>query len=147
MNDYILLLHILAATIWTGGHLVLAITILPRVLKEKSPADLLRFESGYEKVGVPALVIQVVTGLLLAHNLMPDIVMWFSFDNPLSRLILLKLGLLLATILFAIDARLRIIPNLTEENLLPLAYHIIPVTVISVLFVIVGVSFRTSGLL
>jgi putative copper export protein len=147
MNDYILLLHILAATIWTGGHLVLALTILPRVLKEKSPADLLRFESGYEKVGVPALVIQVVSGLLLAHNLMPDIVMWFSFDNPLSRLILLKLGLLLATLLLAIDARQRIIPNLTEENLLPLAYHIIPVTVISVLFVIVGVSFRTTGLL
>jgi putative copper export protein len=147
MNDYILLLHVLAATIWTGGHLVLAITILPRVLREKSPTDLLRFESGYEKVGVPALVIQVITGLLLAHNLMPDIAMWFSFDNPISRLILLKLGLLLATILFAIDARLRIIPNLTEENLLPLAYHIIPVTVISVLFVIVGVSFRTSGLL
>ncbi|EIC31272.1 MULTISPECIES: CopD family protein [Methylomicrobium] len=147
MNDYILLLHLLAATIWTGGHLVLAITILPRALKEKSPTDLLRFEAGYEKVGVPALAIQVVTGLLLAHNIMPDIAMWFSFDNPLSRLILLKLGLLLATLLFAIDARLRIIPNLTEENLMPLAYHIIPVTVISVLFVIVGVSFRTSGLL
>ena len=146
MNSFILLLHVLAATIWTGGHLVLAITILPRVLKEKTLNDLLRFESGYEKIGVPALIIQVVTGLWLAHDLMPDVGMWFSLDNPISRLILVKLSLLLLTVLFAVDARLRIIPNLTVENLMPLAYHIIPVTFISVLFVIVGVSFRTGGL-
>lgn len=146
MYSYILLLHVLAATIWTGGHLVLATTILPRVLKEKSTSDLLRFESGYERIGIPALIIQVVTGLWLAHNLMPEISLWFSVVNPISRLILVKLILLLVTVLFAIDARLRIIPNLTDRNLMSLAYHIIPVTVISVLFVIVGVSFRTGGL-
>jgi putative copper export protein len=145
MYKYTLLLHVLAATVWTGGHLVLAITILPRVLKEKSPSDLLRFESGYEKVGIPALIIQVVTGVWLAHNLMPDIGMWFSFDNPISRLISVKLSLLLLTAIFAVDARLRIIPNLTERNLMSLAYHIIPVTVFSVLFVIAGVGFRTGG--
>ena len=146
MYSYILLLHVLAATIWTGGHLVLATTILPRVLKEKSPSDLFRFESGYERVGIPALIIQVITGLWLAHNLMPEIGLWFSFGNLISRLIVVKLILLLLTVLFAIDARLRIIPNLTDRNLMPLAYHIIPVTIISVLFVIVGVSFRTGGL-
>ena len=145
MYKYTLLLHVLAATVWTGGHLVLAITVLPRVLKERSPSDLLRFESAYEKVGIPALIIQVVTGVWLAHNLMPDIGMWFSFDNPISRLISVKLGLLLLTALFAVDARLRIIPNLTEQNLMSLAYHIIPVTVFSVMFVIVGVAFRIGG--
>ena len=147
MYSYILLLHVVAATIWTGGHLVLATTILPRVLKEKSTSDLLRFESGYERIGIPALIIQVATGLWLAHNLMPEISLWFSVGNPISRLILIKLILLLLTALFAIAARLRIIPNLTDRNLMSLAYHIIPVTVISVLFVIVGVSFRTGGLL
>jgi putative copper export protein len=146
MYKYILLLHVLAATIWTGGHLVLAITILPRALKQRSPSDLLRFESGYERIGIPALIIQVVTGVWLAHNLMPDIGRWFNFDNPISGLIFIKLCLLLLTVLFAIDARLRIIPKLTEQNLMSLAYRIIPVTVISVLFVIVGVSFRAGGL-
>ena len=146
MYKYILLLHVLAATIWTGGHLVLAITILPGALKQRSPSDLLRFESGYERIGIPALIIQVVTGVWLAYNLMPDIGKWFNFDNPISGLIFVKLNLLLLTALFAIDARLRIIPKLTEQNLMSLAYHIIPVTVISVLFVIVGVSFRTGGL-
>ncbi len=145
MYKYILLLHILAATVWVGGHLVLAITILPRVLREKSTAELLRFEAGYERIGIPSLIIQVITGLWLAYYLMPDMSLWFDLSNPISRLIMAKLGLLLLTALFAVDARLRIIPNLTEDQLKPLAYHIIPVTIIAVLFVVVGVSFRTGG--
>ena len=32
-----------------------------------------------------------------------------------------------------------------EHNLKALAYHIVPVTILSVLFVIVGVAFRTGG--
>ncbi len=49
----ILLLHILGATIWTGGHIVLCFVILPGVLKENSPEQLLKFESVYEKIGMP----------------------------------------------------------------------------------------------
>jgi putative copper export protein len=146
MYKYMLLLHVIGATVWTGGHLILAITILPRALRERSPSDILRFEYSYERLGIPALIIQIVTGIWLAHNIMPNIGMWFGFGNPVSQLIFLKLALLVLTVLFAIDARLRVIPNLTEQNLISLAYHIIPVTVIAVLFVIVGVSFRTGML-
>ncbi|MBS1807348.1 MAG: CopD family protein [Acidobacteria bacterium] len=144
MYGIFLLLHVLAATVWTGGHLVLALAVLPRVLKEKSPAELSRFESAYERIGIPALLLQVITGLWMAYRMVPDVGQWFAFNNPLSRLIGIKLLLLTITIAFAIDARLRIIPKLSEENLTSLAWHIIPVTVISVLFVVVGVSFRTG---
>lgn len=146
MYGWALLFHVLAATIWTGGHLVLALTILPGVLSEKNTTALLQFESGYEKIGIPALLIQVLTGLWLAHQMIPDVSKWFDLNNPVSRLICIKLSLLAITVLFAADARLRIIPNLTENNLRSLAYHIIPVTIIAVLFVIVGVSFRTGWL-
>jgi hypothetical protein len=47
---------------------------------------------------------------------------------------------------FAIDARLRVIPVLSEKNLSVMAWHIIPVTIFSVLFVVAGVSFRTGWL-
>jgi len=145
--NYILLAHLLSATIWTGGHLILSFTILPRVLREKNIAEIKRFESGFEKIGIPALIIQVSSGFWLAHNQLPDLGLWLQFDNPASQLIVFKLSLLLATVLLAVDARLRIIPNLTENNLVSLAYHIIPVTIISVLFVIVGFSFKTGLLL
>jgi putative copper export protein len=146
MYGMLLLLHILAATIWTGGHLVLALTVLPRVLKQKSPSELLRFESAYERIGIPALLIQVATGVWLAYRMIPDMSQWFDFGNPVSRLIGMKLLLLAITVAFAVDARLRIIPQLSEDNLPSLAWHIVPVTATSVLFVFVGVSFRTGWL-
>jgi hypothetical protein len=57
MNSYafVLTLHVLAATVWTGGHLVLALVLLPRVLRERAVKDLLRFESGYERSGWPGV--------------------------------------------------------------------------------------------
>ena len=47
MYEILLLLHLLAATIWTGGHIVLSTVVLPRVLKERSAEQLLKFETAY----------------------------------------------------------------------------------------------------
>ena len=144
MYGLALLLHILAATIWTGGHIVLSVVVLPRVLRERSPARLLEFESVYEKIGMPALIIQVITGLYLAYRMLPDVSQWLDFSNPVAHPILLKLSLLALTLGFAMSARFRVIPHLSEKNLTTMAWHIIPVTIISLLFVITGVSFRTG---
>jgi putative copper export protein len=144
MYGVLLLLHILAAMIWTGGHIVLSTVVLPRVLRERTPDQLLRFESGYEKIGIPALLIQVATGLALAGKMLGETGQWFDFENPVSRLVSIKLLLLALTAAFAVDARLRLIPRLSAENLVALAWHVIPVTVISILFVVVGVSFRAG---
>lgn len=126
---------------------MLALTVLPRALKNRSTSDLIIFESGYERIGIPALLIQVATGAWLANRLVPDISEWVAVDDPVSRLVLTKLILLAITVGFAADARLRIIPRLSEETLTSLAWHIIPVTIVSVVFVVVGVSFRTGWLL
>ena len=146
MYKYVLMLHVLSATIWTGGHLVLAITILPNALREGSVDVIRKFEMGYEKIGIPALIIQVLSGFWLAHRLVPDVSQWVLCENVVTQLITIKLGLLVLTLGLALDARLRIIPNLHEGNLRSLAYHIIPVTIVSVLFVVIGVAFRTGGL-
>jgi len=144
MFGFILLLHLLGATVWTGGHLILATVILPRALKHSDVEGIRNFENAYERIGIPALIVQIASGLWLAHRMLPDVSLWFQCDNPIARLILLKLSLLGLTALFAVDARLRIIPRLGPHNLHSLAWHIIPVTVTSVLFVVVGVSFRTG---
>ena len=144
MYGLALLLHILAATIWTGGHIVLSVVVLPKVLRERSPARLLEFESVYEKIGMPALIIQVITGLFLAYRMLPDVSQWLDFSNPIAHPILLKLSLLTLTLCFAMSARFRVIPHLSEQNLTTMAWHIVPVTIISILFVITGVSFRTG---
>lgn len=144
MYPYVLLLHVLAATVWTGGHLVLALAVLPRVLKERSPAELLRFEAAYERIGMPALLVQLATGLWLAHRLVPDVRSWFAAENFVTRVVLLKLSLLATTALVAADARLRILPGLSPETLPAMARRIATVTLLSVLFVVAGVALRTG---
>jgi putative copper export protein len=144
MFGFILLLHLLGATVWTGGHLILATVILPRAMRNRDVEGIRNFENAYEKIGIPALIVQIASGLWLAHRMMPEVSAWFQWHNPVARLILLKLSLLGLTALLALDARLRVIPRLTPHNLHSLAWHIIPVTVISVMFVVVGVSFRTG---
>ncbi len=146
MQGVLIFLHILAATVWTGGHLVLATVVLPRVLRERSPELLHNFESAYERIGIPALIVQVVTGFWLAHQLLPNVGQWFEFDNPVARPIAAKIVLLVVTVGFALDARLRLIPKLSQDILTAMAWHIVPVTVVSVLFVFVGVAFRTGWL-
>lgn len=146
MYSYVLLIHVLGATIWAGGHLVLVSTVLPRALASRDPAILLAFESGFERIGMPALLVQVVTGAWMAYALRPDVAGWFSLSDPTSRLIALKLALLAATVLTALDARFRIIPGLSAQTLPALARRIVLVTVLAVGFVAAGVSFR-GGLL
>ena len=61
-------LHLLDATIWAGGHLVLAVTILPRALRERRAVSVSEFEQSFERIGLPALAIHILTGLWLAHR-------------------------------------------------------------------------------
>lgn len=143
MNKYLIILHVLAATVWVGGHLVLAIGILPSVLKDKDVDLLLGFETKYERVGIPALIILVVTGIYMAITYLP-IAQWFNFSNDLSRHISIKIILLGMTIAFAINARFRVIPNLTTNSLKLMAFHIISVTILAVLFLVTGLSFRLN---
>lgn len=144
MYKYVLVIHILAATVWTGGHLVLALGLLPKILRERSVPDLLAFESAYEKWGMSALIIQVISGLWLAHFRLPDMAAWFAGDSFIACLILLKLALLALTLAVALDARLRIIPHLSADTLPAMGRRIRAITLLGVAFVVVGTSFRTG---
>jgi len=141
-----LFLHILGASVWAGGHLVLSFVVLPRALRERSPEILLDFERRFERLAIPALVVQILTGLHLAYTRLPVLSEWFSFKDPNSHMIVTKLMLLFITVVFALNAHFRLLPKLNADNLKSMVWHIIPVTVLSVLFILIGVLFRTGGL-
>ena len=148
MYKWILALHIISATIWAGGHLILSIGFLPRALKKKDVSIITGFESVFEGIGIPSLIIQVLTGFYLAWELTArDISKWFDFNTFHGIHISLKLLFLILTLFLAFHARFRIIPKLKAENLNSLAVHIVSVTVLAVLLVLTGVSFRVGGLL
>ena len=121
-------LHLLGAAVWVGGHLVLSLSVLPRALWARDPATIREFESGFERLGIPALLVQIVTGLWLAHHWAPDIAGWFAPSTPQARLVLVKLALLAATVALAVHARLRVVTRLDAATLRFLAYHVVAVT-------------------
>jgi putative copper export protein len=141
----ILVLHVVGGSVWVGGHLVLVFGVLPGVLRERSVEKLLDFESKFERVGIPALMVQVATGLALAHRLSGEAIGWFEWSHPTGRSIAIKLMLLAATVALAMHARLRLIPRLTPERLPLMAVHIIGVTILSLLFLYTGVGLRYGG--
>ena len=142
----LIILHTLGATVWTGGHLVLAMTVLPRALKNRDPEPIHQFEEYFEGFGLAALVLQAITGLWLTWIYFPGFQSLFAFESYLSVYIGIKLLLLLSTLALAIHARFFIIPNLTQETLSALAYHIVGVTTLAVLFVVIGAGIRVGGL-
>lgn len=144
MYRYVLLLHVLGATIWVGGHLTLALRILPRALRKRSAAILLDFEKAFEPLGMTALVVQVLTGVWLAQYLVP-VGMWFSFNGHAAQLVATKLILLGMTVGLALDARLRVLPRISDETIDSMLVHVSAVTIIAVLLVAAGVGIRTGG--
>jgi len=139
----IIFIHIVAATIWTGGHLILSLTFLPKALAQNDFRIIETFESKYERIGIPSLLILVASGIYLA-TIYTDNFWAFDFSIHFNKHIYIKLILLICTIALAIHARFFLIP---KRALKPLSYHIILVTIVSVLFVFVGFSARTGGLL
>ncbi|MFN8321740.1 MAG: copper resistance protein CopD [Chitinophagales bacterium] len=137
----LIVFHVLGACVWVGGHLVLALSVLPKALKEKNADTVHVFETHYERIGIPALVIQVITGLLIAANYVP-VTEWFLFSDSMHIHVGIKLILLLITFMLAIHARLFIIPKLSAETLPSLAMHIIAITIVAVVMLFAGLNFR-----
>jgi len=142
---FLILFHLLGAAIWTGGHLVLALGVLPQAWRRRDPAPITVFEQGFERIGLPALVIQVVTGIWLATIYVPGFWAVFTPGHAIAWWILIKLGCLAGTIGLALHARLWIIPRLSPATVPMLGWHIIIVTVLAVTFTIAGGLIRSGG--
>ncbi|MFZ3186256.1 MAG: CopD family protein [Pseudomonas sp.] len=141
----LLFLHLIGASIWLGGHLILALKILPPAWRARDPAPIRAFEERYEALGLPALLLQVITGIWLATLWLPASA-WLS-DNPVASLIRVKLALLALSLMLGAHARLRLIPRLSGANLGGLAVHIYAITLTALALAWVGVSFRFGGVL
>lgn len=148
-HHILLIVHLIAATIWVGGHLVLAIVFLPKALKHNDFSYIGNFEKTYEPIGMPSLVVLVITGIIMAYDYSAGFSTWFSFNTPIERVVSLKLMCLLTSVCFAISAQTRVLPQLRKGNMkkLPeMAVHIICVTTIGVLMVVLGSFVRIGGI-
>lgn len=141
-----LILHLLAATIWVGGHLFLALRILPEAIKKKDASILTNFKDRFEPMGLPSLLILLVTGILMAYDYDVTFTKWFSFSNAIENVVSIKLILLFTSVAMAINAELFVFPKLISGRLLPVAIQIIAITLIGVAMLVLGSLVRVGGL-
>ena len=80
-HQIILIIHLLAATIWVGGHLILLLKYVPKAIKSNSLNDITFFRKNFESVGIPSLLILLVTGILMAYHYEITIDKWFTFKK------------------------------------------------------------------
>ena len=144
-SDYQLaqLIHVLAASVWIGGHIVILVGYVPRLLASGSFRELEAFERVYEKIGLPSLVIAALTGIYMALKISSPSE-WLSTREP-GVLVAVKILLVAATVALALDARMRIIRQYRATgriNKWDMALHIAGVTLIAVLFAVVGWMIR-----
>ena len=115
MHKIALILHLLGATIWVGGHLYLLIRLMPNFIKNNDVASFLAFEKSYEPLGMTALAVQVITGVYMLNNILP-ISLWWSPMGTLTALIHAKLTWLVLTILTAMSARFGVVAKLENRS-------------------------------
>lgn len=145
-HHLLLILHLIAASVWVGGHLLLCTRYLPKALKQKDPAIIKNFEQHYEPIGLPALAILVISGILMAYDYNTGVSKWFHFSGSIERIISLKLSLLFLTLGLAIHARVFIIPRLKPEHLHKMAWYIVAITLTGLAMLLLGSFIRFGGI-
>jgi hypothetical protein len=124
----------------------LILRILPSTLQQKDISILSDFMLKFGKIGMHSLLILVVTGILLAYDYNVPISDWFSFSNPIEKIVSIKLLLLFTSLSLAVHAQKVVFPKLTSNRMLPAIVEIIIVTLIAVSMLILGSLVRVGGL-
>lgn len=141
----LLMLHILGACVWIGGHIVLVGMALPKALRENNPGPILEFERGYGRLGLTALAIQLATGLWLAERWLGAWSAIFNEPTLQGRLVLLKLTALLITLMLAGYTYHRVLPRIDHGGLKSFTLLSGSTTVLAIFMLILGVGIRTGG--
>lgn len=146
IHHLLLIIHLIAATIWIGGHLTLSIVFLPVALRQKEPQIILNFERKFEPLGISALIALVITGIWMAYDFGVSYESWFNFIGSLEKVVSIKLLLLMLTIILALYTQIYVIPNLNKYNINKIAFSIISVTLIGITMLILGSTIRYGGI-
>jgi putative copper export protein len=145
-HQIILIIHLLAASIWVGGHLFLVLRILPATIQQNDISILSSFRAKFSKIGMPSLFVLFVTGVLMAYYYDVTVTKWFSFSSPIEKIVSTKLLLLFISLIIAIHTQKFVFPKLTSESMLLAVIEITLVTIIGATMLILGSLVRIGGI-
>lgn len=145
-HQIILIIHLLAATIWVGGHLILLLRYVPKAIKTKSLDELSVFRKNFEPVGMPSLFILIITGILMAYDYNITFEKWFLFENSIEKIVSIKLILLFISLTLAFITIKFVLPSINKTSPFLLYCIIFLVTTIAVTMLILGSLVRVGGI-
>ena len=141
-----LIIHLLAATIWVGGHLLLLLRYVPKAIKSKSLEELSAFRKNFEPVGIPSLFILILTGILMAYDYNITFEKWFLFENSIEKIVSIKLILLFISLTLAFITIKFVLPSINKISPFILYFIIFLVTTIAVTMLVLGSLVRVGGI-
>ncbi|HWS27870.1 MAG TPA: hypothetical protein VN259_15010 [Xanthomonadales bacterium] len=144
-HQVLLILHLLAAAVWVGGHVVLALGYAPEAIRSRDPRALLDNYQRMNRIALPALLVVIVSGLWLASNWLPQVGLWFELSMPIAVVILAKLLLLVLTLLLLAYLRLRVLTALTPDRVARLGLVFALLALLALASAAIGPSFRYGG--
>ncbi|MER3327946.1 MAG: hypothetical protein RIF34_00095 [Candidatus Kapaibacterium sp.] len=140
-RSILVILHILGASIWIGGMLIMALGVLPKAKKANKASILLDYESSFHIIGMIALTIQFITGFRLAMIYTGGMKGLFDFSNHLAILFAWKLALLLLTMGLFVFFKKKTLAKLTDENIASASNMIWNITIFAIALMILGLGF------
>lgn len=137
------LIHVLAASMWVGSHLVLVTGPLIKTLRTRDLRYVLEFYRGFAWPATIALIIAALTGIYMAYLRAPP-TSWFDFGTASGR-IGEKIVLFLLLLVISGYAHARIVPGMRSNN--PNVFwravaFVIIATVLSVALPLMGMMIR-----
>ena len=144
----LLFLHVLSASIWFGGYVVMFFIILPKAKRDGEPEVFIEFERSFQKIGFPALLAQLITGPILATRFLPDPLDWFKFQTPDQDHVASKIIFLFIIIVLVLRTRSNTVPRLRAGD--PKAMRSAKWITFWILFlafsnIMMGMSVHTAG--
>jgi len=140
------IMHILGACVWLGGHVVLVGAVLPTAISSGQIDHLKRFVKGFGRLGLPALILQLLTGIWLANRWIPSWSGIFTEPTPQGHLVLTKLLLIALSVPLAGYTYHRAAPRLSQDRMIPFVAVTAAIAALAALMLIAGVGVRTGGL-
>lgn len=140
-KSVLIILHILGASIWIGGLLIMALGVLPKAKKANNSSLLKDYEGSFHILGMIALTLQFLTGFRLAMIYAGGMKGLFDFSNHAAVLFIWKFVLILLTMGLFVIFKKKTLSTLTDSNISSASVMVWILTIIALALMILGLGF------
>lgn len=140
-KSVLIILHILGASIWIGGMLIMALGALPKAKKANDASLLKNYEGSFHILGMIAITIQFLTGFRLAMIYAGGMKGLFDFSNHAAVLFMWKLVIVLLSAGLFVVFKKKTLSNLDNNNISSASAIVWLIALLAIAQMVLGLGF------